>query len=288
MIKCPACDFVHENNDIACGNCGYSVPEVDGFPAWAHELAHEGGGFKPGHFADLARLEAGNFWFNARNSLVIWALKKYFPDLGSLLEIGCGTGYVLAEISHTFPQARLVGSEIFTAGLKFAALRVPDAALVQMDARSAPYVDEFAVAAAFDVIEHITEDVAVLTNLHQAVKPRGGLILTVPQHQWLWSAADDYACHERRYSKSELHVKIEAAGFEIIRSTSFVSLLLPAMMLSRSRDPQKEGYDPLAEFRIHSWLNSALRHILGLERLLIRAGVNFPIGGSRLIVARKM
>ncbi len=288
MIKCPACGFSHQTGDASCGQCGFFTCEVDGFPAWAPSLAHEGGGFKAAHFAELASLEAGNFWFNARNALITWALEKYFPRLDSLLEIGCGTGYVLTEVSRAFPRARLVGSEIFTAGLGFAATRVPTASLVQMDARSIPYVDEFDVVAAFDVIEHIAEDVAVLHNLYQAVKPGGGLLLTVPQHQWLWSAADDYACHERRYSDAELQGKLVGAGFEIVRSTSFVSLLLPAMLISRRRDSQKDDYDPLAEFRIRPWLDSILGHILGLERLLIRVGVNFPMGGSRLIVARKI
>lgn len=287
MIKCPACSFLHQTGDASCDQCGFSAGEVDGFPAWAPSLAHEGGGFKASHFAELASLEAGNFWFNARNALITWALGKYFPKLDSLLEIGCGTGYVLTEVSKTFPRARLVGSEIFTAGLGFAATRVPNASLVQMDARSIPYVREFDVVAAFDVIEHIVEDVAVLNNLYQAVKPGGGLLLTVPQHQWLWSAADDYACHERRYSDVELQGKLATTGFEIVRSTSFVSLLLPAMLISRRRDSQKETYDPLAEFQISPWLNSALGHILWIERLLIRAGVNFPLGGSRLVVARK-
>lgn len=288
MIRCPACGFLHQPGDSSCGRCGFSAREVDGFPAWAPDLAHGGGGFKATHFAELASLEAGNFWFNARNALIIWAIGKYFPKLDSLLEVGCGTGYVLTEISKAFPQTRLVGSEIFTAGLGFAATRVPNASLVQMDARSIPYVDEFDVVAAFDVIEHIAEDVAVLNNLNQALKPGGGLLLTVPQHQWLWSAADDYACHERRYSDAELQEKLAGAGFEMVRSTSFVSLLLPAMLISRRRDSQKDSYDPLAEFRIRPWLNSALGHILGLERLLISAGMNFPLGGSRLIVARKI
>src|SRR5256885_16373006 len=59
-----------------------------------------------------------------------------------------------------------------------------------------------------------------------------------------WSASDEYACHERRYTARELHDKVARAGFEIVRSTSFVSLLLPAMLASRSEEHTSELQSP--------------------------------------------
>jgi len=60
------------------------------------------------------------------------------------------------------------------------------------------------------------------------------MLVCVPQHAWLWSSVDQHACQVRRYSANDLHTKIEAAGFEITRSTSFVSQLLPATLVSRA------------------------------------------------------
>jgi hypothetical protein len=117
------------------------------------------------------------------------------------------------------------------------------------------------------------------------LKPGGGLLLTVPQHQWLWSSADEYACHFRRYSAPELHGKLRSAGFEIVRSTSFVSLLLPAMLISRRRAKGNKTYDPLDEFRISPLLNLAFEKALTIERWLIRMGLNLPLGGSRIVIA---
>ncbi len=156
-----------------------------------------------------------------------------------------------------------------------------------MDARRIPYVDEFDVIGAFDVLEHIPEDEAVLVQLRSALKPGGGLLITVPQHPRLWSSADVYACHVRRYTASEIRCKVENAGFEIVRSTSFVSLLLPAMLASRRRGRDRGDFDPRDEFRIGRTANRALEEILRIERWLIRTGVSFPVGGSRLIVARR-
>lgn len=204
-----------------------------------------------------------------------------------MLEVGCGTGYVLSGVAEAFPQARLVGSEIFVAGLHHAASRLPNATLVQMDARRIPYVDEFDVAMALDVIEHIEEDEQVLGQLFQAVKPGGGILISVPQHEWLWSQADEYACHVRRYTEKDIREKVKAAGFVIERSTSFVALLLPLMVASRVLKRRSEQYDPRQEFEIPRVVNLLLEYVLRLERHLIKLGISFPVGGSRLMVARK-
>lgn len=287
MIACPHCSGLYPSERGGCPACGFIPERVNGFPAWAAELSRAGGGFKAEYFGQLVRIEEGNFWFQSRNALIIWALRKYFPSLESFLEVGCGTGFVLSGVSRAFPNADVVGSEIFSDGLAFAATRVNKARFVQMDARRVPYVDEFDTVAAFDVIEHIEEDEVVLANLHRAIKPGGGLLITVPQHQWLWSAADTYACHVRRYSAEELLEKLDRAGFDVIRTTSFMSLLLPAMLISRRDARSPDDFNPLAEFEISAILNGTLKAILSVERLLVRLGMNFPIGGSRLVIARK-
>jgi len=253
-------------------------------------MAHEGGGFKANYFADLAGLEAAHFWFRVRNRLIIWALGEYCPEFLSFLEIGCGTGYVLSGMAEAYPRAQFYGSEIFTAGLAFAAARKPTINFMQMDARNIPFVDEFDAIGAFDVLEHIAEDKQVLAQMHNALKLRGIVLLTVPQHAWLWSYVDDYACHVRRYSAKELHGKLETAGFEILRSTSFISSLLPAMLASRwvQKLSPVEDADPTAELRISPWLNYLFEKMVGAEVAMIQRGVNFPLGGSRLTIARKV
>ena len=245
-------------------------------------------GFEANFFELLYELEAGNFWFRSRNRLIIWALQQYFPKAQSFLEVGCGTGYVLSGIARSLPHLKLHGSEIFSDGLAFAAKRLPTVELFQMDARHIPFQEEYDVIGAFDVLEHIQEDGKVLQEMHRAIRPGGGLLLTVPQHPWLWSQADSYAHHVRRYRSQDLSQAIEQAGFSIVKMTSFVSLLLPLMLLSRLRQRQPDpNYDPTAEFKISDWMNAALENVLTMELQFIRAGVSFPFGGSLLVVASK-
>lgn len=288
MRLCLRCGAAHQSESWRCPACGHQPPLLAGVPAFAPELARAEAGYDPTHFAELARLEARNFWFRARNRLIVWALARYFPGARRVLEAGCGTGYVLSGLAQAFPAAELTGSEVAAEGLAHAAQRVPAARLIQMDARRIPFRAEFDVAGAFDVLEHIEDDRAVLRALNESLAPGGGLILTVPQHPFLWSEFDARARHVRRYRAAELCDKAAEAGFEIVRMTSFVSLLLPLMMVSRlaARAPAAD-YDPLAELRIAPWLNWTLEKVLDFERLLIRAGLDLPAGGSLLVVARR-
>lgn len=288
MKICLQCHRSFSATDWKCPHCGGQPLVMDGFPCFAPHLSADTG-YKDAHFHELVELEARNFWFRARNALILWALSCYFPMVSSFLEVGCGTGFVLAGIAAAKPKLKLAGGDLSRTGLAYAAARVPSAKFIQMDARAIPFADEFDVIGAFDVLEHIEDDSAVLGQMYGAVQAGGGIILTVPQHDFLWSSTDVSACHVRRYSARELAGKVRGAGFTVVRQTSIVALLLPLMLLSRWRQRRRSdaGYDSLAELRLGKVLNSALEKVMAIERLAIRAGLNFPAGGSLLLIARK-
>jgi SAM-dependent methyltransferase len=214
-------------------------------------------------------------------------LRRYLPEARSLLEVGCGTGFVLAGLNRELPELELTGGELSRAGLATARRRLPDVRLYQMDARSIPFDREFDAVCAFDVLEHVNEDEAALRAMARAAVPDGGMILTVPQHPSLWSAVDEYSRHRRRYTRKELLGKLARVGMTVVRATSFVSLLLPAMAASRLRQKSVTAIDPLAEFRHPPRVDRTLERVMTLERSLIAHGVSLPIGGSLLVVARR-
>jgi len=287
MKRCLACEALFEGADWTCPKCGYQPALRDGIYQFAEEPPDPHVGFKPEYFARLAEIEESNFWFRARNELIQWALRNYFPDAKSFFEVGCGTGFVLAGIRERFPRMRLTGSEIFADGLAIAKARLQNVELYQMDARRIPFEREFDAVGAFDVLEHIIEDENVLVQMSNAAQPGGGLLVTVPQHPFLWSASDQYAKHQRRYNCTELRRKAESAGFQIQRITSFNSLLLPLMIWSRLQRKRNHDFQPWREFEIGPTLNKTLESILKFERMVIKTGASFPAGGSLLLVGRK-
>jgi SAM-dependent methyltransferase len=287
MKRCFACQCCFKSESWDCPQCGQRPTARNGVLCFIEDPPVAGNGFKPEYFAKLAGFEERNFWFRARNRLIQWALDNYFPDAESFLEVGCGTGFVLKGVSETRPRMRLAGSEIFGDGLVFARARLPGVNLYQMDARQIPFEREFDVIGAFDLLEHIVEDDAVLRQMFRATRLGGGILVTVPQHRFLWSAIDEHSMHQRRYSRAELRRKVEEAGFHIQRMTSFISLLLPPMMYSRMRRNSSRDLQLWKEFEISRPLNAILGSILTAERAMIERGVSFPVGGSLLLIAKR-
>jgi SAM-dependent methyltransferase len=208
MKVCLHCKSEFKSDGWKCPKCSFEPEFENGFLLFAPELNYTNEGFNTKGFEELYALEEKNFWFRVRNQLIAWGVKKYFPSAKNFLEIGCGTGFVLADIELRFPEINCSGSELHAAGLEFAKSRVGSAPLFQMDARNIPFRSEFGLIGAFDVLEHIKEDEEVLAQMYKAVRPGGGIILTVPQHPFLWSSADELACHERRYTAKELKIKV--------------------------------------------------------------------------------
>ena len=288
MKVCLQCEAKFSSEKWQCPACQHQPQLLDGYLAFSPELNEQSDDFDEAIFERLAGVEEGNYWFRSRSRLIIWSLKTYFPGLNNFFELGCGTGYVLLCLEKALPELSLYGGEVFVEGLKFASQRLSRAEVVQMDARRIPFEDEFEVMSAFDVLEHIEEDEVVLKQMHRAVRQGGGIVLTVPQHPFLWSQTDDYAHHIRRYTAKELRTKVENAGFEVLKMTSFVSLLLPLMIASRLRRRQSASdSDQMPELKINKLLNVLLEKFLDFERWMIRLGLTFPMGGSLLVVARK-
>jgi hypothetical protein len=91
--------------------------------------------------------------------------------------------------------------------------------------------------------------------------------------------------HVKRYTRRELRDEICAAGFTMVRVASFVSLLLPAMMVSRVL--KKDSGIVEEELDMAAPINKACYSVMRLEGALIRAGLNFPAGGSLLAIANR-
>lgn len=285
MKVCPECERQFTGTDWRCASCGWHAERSRGI---VHVLppSYEVEGFPGGQFELHAALTERYFWHTARNALIGWALAEYIPHAKSFLEAGCGTGQVLAHLRRTRPHLQLTGCEALLDGLRIAAERVPGIALVQADIRHLPFEEEFDAVGAFDVLEHVVEHEDALRQLIRAVRPGGGIILTVPQHPELWAPRDDFWGHQRRYTRRQLVELLRKAGLRIERVTSFVSLLLPAMAIARITQRGR----PVSlerEYAISPVHNSLCAGVMTTERALIRAGLSFPAGGSLLAVTSR-
>jgi SAM-dependent methyltransferase len=267
---------------------------IDGVRCFAPELAESCADYPKEFFDKLAEIEDTHFWFCSRNAVIRGLVEKFLGAGASprqFLEIGCGTGYVLRMLA-SIPGIECTGAEIHLAGVHIAKSRVPSIEIVQLDATAIPFQNAFDGVGAFDVIEHIENDEKVLQNVHHSLKSGGYFFITVPQHRFLWSFADDFAGHKRRYTRADLVTKLTQAGFEIEYAGSFCAVLLPLMLFVRlTKKAPPDTRDAMAialtEFQIPAWLNRVLRTLLRIDEALIRRGWSSPFGGSLIVVAKK-
>ena len=270
--------------DWVCDECGWSPERSDGFVQFSR-VDDARVGYDPERHGLLEGTERGHFWFEARANLIAWVFKTSFESATSYLEIGCGTGFVMERIGVERPVLSMTGSDVLASGLLRAQERLRDVTLLQLDASVVPFVAEFDVVGAYDVLEHLDEDSAALEEFRKALKPGGGLVVLVPQHPALWSEHDERAGHARRYTASELRRKVAIAGFEIERITSLYCSLLPAIVLSRWVNRLRRN--ATAEYQPGRATNWLFARVLRIETGLIRAGLDMPFGGSLLLIARK-
>jgi SAM-dependent methyltransferase len=230
--------------------------------------------YHPEHFAPLFAAEAAHFWFRSRNRCIA-AATRLLPapeSVKDILEHGCGTGFVLAQLQRLFPNARVTGADLFEEGLAMARQRFAGL-LIKTDLFQCGFRSEFDLIGLFDVLEHLDDDLQALRVLHEQLRPAGRLLLTVPAHMALWSDYDVASGHRRRYSRGQLEERLHAAGFEVEYSTEFMLPLVPLVFIRRRLLAGKQiASDPSAlsdriknELRINPLLNRLLELILRPE-----------------------
>lgn len=79
-----------------------------------------------------------------------------------------------------------------------------------------------------NVLEHVPDEKAALTNLHSALQPGGRAIVLVPQNPALHGTLDEVLGHVRRYTRKSLRTALEAAGFEVEHIFDFNRATTPA------------------------------------------------------------
>ena len=274
-------------------SAGAPYTEIDGFKCYAPALVQAHADYPGEGFDVTAAVEARSFWCRTRNRILSRVFRRFTDPSRPIdvLEIGCGIGGVIGAL-RAMPHLRLTGSEVYIQGLKYARSKLPDIEFIQLDATDIPFKNAYDVVGAFDVLEHIEHDERVMSEVRETLRPGGLFVVTVPQYQWLWSRLDEVVHHKRRYHRRQLVERLRRSGFEVIYTTSFVTMLFPLMMVARlfgRRGPAPS--DRSEAFAEHVALpgpvNALFDGIMRIDEALLAMGVSLPFGGSLLAVARR-
>lgn len=231
----------------------------------------------------MAELDQRHWWYRARRKVLANLIARVArPKPNSrILEVGCGTGHNLAmldkfgsvEAIEVDPAARAMAEKRLGRAVGSAPLPalagVPDAS--------------FDLIGSFDVIEHIDDDQAALAGIARCLRPGGKFVMTVPAHQWMWSAHDRVNHHHRRYSKRGLQTLFDQSPLKLEKIGYLNSLLMPVAIAARAAGKltgKDDGDDTLPP----APLNAALEKVFAQEARLI-GKVPLPPGLSLWAVA---
>ncbi len=136
----------------------------------------------------------------------------------AILDIGCGSGDLLAELARHFPEAAFAGIDLSESAITETARKTPQARLRQFDfsvpGKAPGDLQGWAShAVCSEVLEHVDDPGTVLANAAQCLKPGGRLVVTVPGGPM--SAFDEHLGHRRHYTKAKLRDLLERAGLEV-------------------------------------------------------------------------
>lgn len=234
-------------------------------------------------YDNMRAIEKTHWWFRARRKIISAQIARLgLRQNANILEVGCGTGGNLQMLSI---YGRVLGIEPDNDSRTYAAETSGFTVLGGLLPDGLPKFDEkFDLIAALDVIEHLEEDTKSIDTIKNLLKSGGIFLSTVPAHPWLWSRHDELHHHRRRYVKADYVAMMQEAGFEIVRSTYFNSVLFPAIVAARaaqSRTKSSASDDSMPS----TFINRALEYLFASERVLLRF-LNLPFGVSILVVAR--
>jgi SAM-dependent methyltransferase len=244
----------------------------------------------PAEFANIAQAERDFWWYRGMRRILSAVLDPLLEKraVSRAFEGGCGTGYQ----SLLFQRRgwRVFPSDLGWDGLRYArGMGLEN--LAQADVAQLPFPDgAFDLVLSLDVIVHFprgAED-AAFRELARVLAPGGLLVVRVSALDALRSRHSEFAAERQRFTRGRLERQVSACGIRVLRSTYANSLLLPVALAKFrvwepiTRKPPASGVTPVAP-----WLDRLLYAPLALEAVCLRAGLNFPLGQSLILIGEK-
>ena len=241
--------------------------------------------------AESFQLEDNSFWFRHRNACIVALVERFHPE-GAIVDVGGGNGFVAQALINAGFDCILL--EPGPTGALNATIHRKIPEVICSTIQGARFESSSVAAVGlFDVLEHLEDDHEMVADLARVLKTDGLFFGTVPAHQWLWSTADEFAQHHRRYTRESL-LSLLGRDYDVLYSTYFFrALTLPIYMVRalpfRLGLTKKEGLmSAVAEHGTDQGLAAGMiSRVLAGELARVERGVSQSWGASLLFAARK-
>jgi SAM-dependent methyltransferase len=243
----------------------------------------------PEEYNNLARVEERHWFYAGKREIVRHWIQRFHPlkPADRLADCGAGTGIFAGEMRAA---CKVTAVDDFEESLKLLEARLGKDAVLKGSCTALPLADNSVdVLTALDVIEHVQDDRASMTEFLRVLRPGGIAVVTVPALMSLWSDWDVTLRHHRRYHARTLRETIPAQ-FDILHLNYINVAVLPAVFFVRKfrAFKQRLGFKTTARSEDQvppDWLNLFLQW--QFVWLACQPALHFPAGVGLLAVLRK-
>jgi SAM-dependent methyltransferase len=218
---------------------------------------------------------------------------------GSLLEMGCGAGRMLADWHQLGHRGDAVDLDATARKLAAECVDALDLNFAVGDHAKAGAQYDYLVAT--EVLEHVEDPGAVIKQWSASLKDDGIFLATVPAFRHLWGKSDEWAGHVQRFEPADFRRIVEEAGFDVIEMRLYgypVGQVMRVLgnvtsgmkMKADSKDRDAATFASGHDRSVENKLAPLMRSFVGRAALKVANSLQrqFPNSGHGLIlIARK-
>lgn len=246
------------------------------------------------YYKEYFRLERNHWWFKTRARIILFLIDKDLENLPKkalkVLNIGAATG----KTSEILNKYGAVTSLEFDLDCCIFANNELGLNIINGSILALPFPDDsFDLVCAFDVVEHVADDLLAIQEMKRVCKKGGMITVTVPAFMSLWSHHDVVNEHYRRYTKTNLSQLFAANQLKCYKSTYYNTLLFIPIYVFRQfsklvpKNWIRSGAGSDATITPENGLfNNFMGKIFSLELPLLKFS-NLPFGVSIYLSSKK-
>jgi ubiquinone/menaquinone biosynthesis C-methylase UbiE len=223
-----------------------------------------------------------------------WCLKDLTGVKGRVLDLGCGIGGVPKAIKHYRPDLEVIGCDISKKAISYARKNPEGVEFILADACKLPFKkDSLAAVVSFDVLEHLENIEAALSEVFRVLKPKGLFHNFIPLEDqigtfyWLLSKlgwnSKTWVGHVHVYNAKKIVLLLEKNGFKVMDKKYGYHWLFQLLHLLHYGSWVLLKKRPVGE-KSFSKLKMVVAPLVNLESLLL---VKVPGGGVSLKMIKK-
>lgn len=224
-----------------------------------------------------------HWWWRAREKAILDVIRRHVTAgvRQRILDVGCGDGLFFqplaefGEVEGVEPDQRLInGDSPYRTRIRIAPFD---------ESFRPPYC--YSLVLMLDVLEHLDNPIEALRHAYSLLTPTGGLLLTVPAFQMLWTNHDQINQHRLRYRRQTLRPLLQQSGFVVLEERYWFQWTFPVKLAIRISE--RIFRRPSAVARVPGfWINRLLYWTTRIEQQTVGA-MGVPFGSTLMVYCAK-